>query len=68
MTNVLTKDNFFYTFDLTYMFTDKLGDIELPHHQNIKIEENPKLFAMYAILENKIKTIQVFVYYPMQKE
>ena len=42
------------------MFTDKLGSIELPHPQNIKIEENPKLFAVYAIPENKIKTIQVF--------
>ena len=50
------------------MFTDKLGGSELPHPPNIKIEENPKLFAMYAIPENKIKTIQVFVYYLMQKE
>ena len=43
------------------MFTDKLGGIELPNSQNIKIEENPKLFAIYAILEkkNKIKNIQV---------
>ena len=39
------------------MFTDKLGGIELPHPPNIKIEENPKLFAVYAIPENKIKTI-----------
>ena len=50
------------------MFTDKLGGIELPHLQNMKIEENPKLFAIYSILENKIKTIQDFVYYLMQKE
>ena len=50
------------------MFTDKLGGSELPHPQNIKIEENPKLFAIYAIPENKIKNIQVFVYYQMQKE
>ena len=57
-----------YTFDLANMFTDKLGGIELPHLQNIKIEENLKLFAIYAILENKIKTIQVFVHYLMQKE
>ena len=65
---LLKKKN--YTFDLTYMFTDKLVGIELPHLQNIKIEENPKLFAIYAILENKIKTIpvQFFVYYLMQKE
>ena len=41
------------------MFTDKIGGIELPHPPNIKIEENPKLFAVYAIPENKIKTIQV---------
>ena len=66
MTDVLTKDKK-YTFDLTYMFTDNLGGIEIPHLQNIKIEENPKLFAIYAILVNKIKTIQVFVYYLMQK-
>ena len=50
------------------MFTDKLGGIELPHTPNIKIEENSKLFAVYAIPEKKIKTIQVFVYYLMQKE
>ena len=50
------------------MFTDKLGGLELPYPPNIKIEENPKLFAIYAIPENKIKTIQVFVYYLMQKE
>ena len=50
------------------MFTDKLGSIELPHPPNIKIEENPKLFVIYANPENKIKTIQVFVYYLMQKE
>ena len=31
-----------------------------PPPPNIKIEENPKLFAIYAIPENKIKTIQVF--------
>ena len=50
------------------MFTDKLGGIELPYPPNIKVEENPKLFAIYAIPENKIKTIQAFVYYLMQKE
>ena len=50
------------------MFTDKLGGIELSHPPNIRIEENPKLFAVYAIPENKIKTIQVFVYYLIQKE
>ena len=50
------------------MFTDKLGGIELPHPPNIKIEENPKLFAVYAIPEKKIKTIHDFVYYLMQKE
>ena len=50
------------------MFTDKLGGLELPYPPNIKIEENSKLFAIYAIPENKIKTIQAFVYYLMQKE
>ena len=50
------------------MFTDKLGGIELPHNQNIKIEENPKLFAICAILEDKIKTLQVFVNLLMQEE
>ena len=50
------------------MFADKLGGIELPYSHNIKIDENHKLFAIYAIPENKIKTIQVFVYYLMQKE
>ena len=42
------------------MFIDKLGGIELPNPPNIKIEENPKLFAIYSIPENKIKTIQSF--------
>ena len=42
------------------MFMDMLGGIELPHPPIIKIEENPKLFAVNAILENKIKTIQSF--------
>ena len=43
------------------MSTDKLGGIDLPHPTNIKIEENPKVFAIYAIPEKKIKTL-------MQKE
>ena len=42
------------------MFTDKLGGLELPYPHNIKIEENPKIFAIYAILDNKIKTIPSF--------
>ena len=42
------------------MFTDKLGGLESPYPPNIKIEENPELFAIYAIPENKIKSIQVF--------
>ena len=42
------------------MFTDKLGGSELPHPPNIKIEENPKLFAIYAIPENKIKNYTSF--------
>ena len=42
------------------MFTDKLGGFGLPNPPNIKIEGNPKLFAIYSIPENKIKTIQVF--------
>ena len=42
------------------MFTHKLGAIELPRPQNIKIEENPKLFAIYGILYHKIKTIPSF--------
>ena len=33
------------------MLTDRLGGTELPHPKNIKIEENPKLFAIYASLE-----------------
>ena len=33
------------------MFKDKLEGIDLPRPQKIKIEENPKLFAKYAILE-----------------
>ena len=49
------------------MLRDKLGGIELPNSQNIKIDEYPKLFAIYAVLENKIKNIQVFVYYLMKK-
>ena len=32
------------------MFTDKLGGIELPYRPNIKIEENPKLFPIYAYM------------------
>ena len=50
------------------MFTDKLGGTELPYSHNIQIDENHKLFAIYAIPEYKIKTIQVFVYNLMQKE
>ena len=50
------------------MFTDKLGGIDLPHPPKIKIEENPKLFAIYAILEILIQTIKDFVYDLMQKE
>ena len=50
------------------MFTDKLAGIEFAYSHNIKIDENRKLFAIYAIAENKIKTIQVFVHYLMQKE
>ena len=42
------------------MFMDKLGGLELPYPPNIKIEENPKLFAIYAILDYKIKTIPSF--------
>ena len=47
------------------MLTDRLGGSELPHPQNIKIEENPKLFAIYAgmqSLKDKIKIIKGFVY------
>ena len=50
------------------MFTDKLGGIDLPHPPKIKIEENPELFAIYAILEILIQTIKDFVYDLMQKE
>ena len=50
------------------MFTDKLGGSKLPRPQNIRIEENPNFFAIYAITENKFKTIHVFVYYLMQKD
>ena len=50
------------------MFTDKLGGIDLPHPPKIKIEENPKLFAICAILEILIQTIKDFVYDLMQKE
>ena len=68
MTDVLTKDeNFIHLTSLICSQTSK-GGSELPHPPNIKIEENPKLFALYAIAEDKIKTIQVFVYYLMQKE
>ena len=49
------------------MFTDKLGGIEFLYPPNIKIKENLKIFAIYAIPENEIKTIQVFVYNLMQK-
>ena len=66
MTDILTKDKNFIHLTSFYMFKDKLGGIELPHPANIKIEENPKLFAIYAILEIKIKIIQVFVCYLMQ--
>ena len=33
------------------MLTDRLGGTESPRPKNIKIEENPKLFAIYASLE-----------------
>ena len=66
--HVITKDkNFIHLTPLISSQTSK-GGIELPNPQNIKIEENPNLFAIYAILENKIKTLQVFVCYLMQKE
>ena len=42
------------------MFTDKFGGIELPHPPNIKIEENPNLFATYTILEKKYKNYTSF--------
>ena len=70
MTDVLTKEeNFIHLNPLICSQTSK-GGIELPYSNNIKIDENHKLhvFAVYAIPENKIKTIQVFVYYLMQKE
>ena len=51
MTDILTKDKNFIQFDNIHIFTDKLGCIDLPYPQKIKIEENPKLFAKYAILE-----------------
>ena len=57
-----------HTFDPIIMFTDKLEGIGLPIPPNIKIAENPKLFAIYAIPGYKIKTIQDFVYYLKQKE
>ena len=41
----------FLAFNTIHMLTDRLGGTELPHPQNIKIEENPKLFAIYASLE-----------------
>ena len=54
------------------MFTDKLGALNYtvrPPPINIKIKENPKLFAIYyTILEIKIKAIQVFVCCPMQDD
>ena len=52
------------------MFTDKLGGIELPCRPpiNIKIKENPKLFAIYTNQEIKIKALQVFVCNPMQED
>ena len=75
MTDILNKDKKIHIFDLTCMFTDKLGDTELPppppphtHTQmNIKIKENPKLFAIYTTLEIKIKAMQDFVCYPMHE-
>ena len=61
MTDILVEDKKKnHTFDPIHMFTDKLGGIELPHPPNIKTEENPQLFTIYAILENKIKTIPSF--------
>ena len=52
MPDILTKDKKNHPFDPIHMFTDKFGGIESPRPQNIKIEENPKLFAIhvYAIL------------------
>ena len=60
MTDILTQDKKIHKFDPIHMFTDKLGAIELPHPPNIKIEENPKLFAIYELLYHKIKTIPSF--------
>ena len=60
MTDILIEDKKNRTFDPIHKFTDELGGIELPQPPNIKIEENPKLFAIYAILEYKIKIIPSF--------
>ena len=67
MTDVLTKDkNCIHLTPFICSQTSKEA-LNYPHPPNIKIEENPKLFAIYAIPENKIKTLKVFVYYLMQK-
>ena len=65
MTDVLTKDKQFIhlTSLICSMFTDKLGGIELPPPLpiNIKIKENPELFAIiYTIPENKNQSYTSF--------
>ena len=67
VTNILTKDKKIIHLTSLYVHRRVRGALNHPI-SNIKIEENPKLFAIYAILENKIITIQVFVHYIMQKE
>ena len=59
MIDILSKDKNFMHLTHSYVHGQVRG-LELPYPPNIKIEENPKLFAIYAILDYKIKTIPRF--------
>ena len=60
MIDILSKDKNFMHLTPFICSRRSLGGLELPYPPNIKIEENPKLFAIYAILDYKIKTIPSF--------
>ena len=68
MTDILTKDNIFIHLTPFICSRTSTGALIYPTPKKIKIEENPKLFAIYAILEILIQTIKDCVYDLMQKE
>ena len=66
VTNILTIDILLHFYPI-YMFIDKLGDIDYNPTPTTSFEENLKSFAIYTILEIRVKAIEVFVCYLIQK-